>query len=264
MNIRLFIFDWDGTALGGHEPYDRFPPGFVCFLDGLQKRGIRWVTNTTWSLENQFKVIRESGVKSSPVFLAGSSGRILGAVTGNKLKIDPAYMRRICMLDRRFFTRFGPLMRRIAARLLREELADQVYFNPYGHHYMSFHFRNAGLARRGWKIAAPLLKPGIMYRAFRPGDSVSDDSLMPFYMNKGAVIDYLRRRLGLRPEEILVAGDGFNDLHMFDPRRAKWMVCPANAHPLVKNQVRKHGGLVSKLNYSHGVVEAATRILSAI
>jgi len=261
MNIRLFIFDFDGTALGGHEPYDRFPPEFVRFLDSLASRRIAWATNTTWLVETQSQVIKASGVKSTPAFLAGESARNLGAVARNKLKIDNAYKRHIGLLDRRFLEKFEPLMRRITARLIREGLADQIYFNPYGHHYISIYFRNTTLARQGWKITAPLLKPGIMYRAFRPGNNSKSDSLLPFYMNKGAVLEYMQKRLGIRPEETLVAGDGFNDLHMFDPRRAKWMVCPANAHPLVKSLARKHGGIVSKLRYSRGIIAAADELI---
>jgi len=45
--IKLFVFDLDGTALGGHVPYDQFPKPFADFLDDLARRGCRWATNTT-------------------------------------------------------------------------------------------------------------------------------------------------------------------------------------------------------------------------
>ena len=80
-NIRLFVFDLDGTAFGGHVPYNRFPSEFVRFLDGLAKRGIRWATNTTWAVETQYDVIKASGVKSIPVFLSGASGRMAARMT---------------------------------------------------------------------------------------------------------------------------------------------------------------------------------------
>jgi len=258
MSIRFFVFDWDGTALGGHEPYDRFPPAFVRFLDNLARRGIAWATNTTWPVETQYKVIKASGVKSAPVFLAGESARSLGTVVKNKLRIDAAYKRRLDSLDRRFLEKFEPLMRRITARLITGGLADRIFFNPYGHRYISLYFKNESLARKGWRLAKPLLRPGIMYRAFGTGKS---DSLLPFYMNKGTVLEYMQKRLGVLPEETLVAGDGFNDLHMFNPGMAKWMVCPANANPLLKARARKHGGLVSRRRYSRGIVEGVEKLL---
>jgi hydroxymethylpyrimidine pyrophosphatase-like HAD family hydrolase len=65
------------------------------------------------------------------------------------------------------------------------------------------------------------------------------------------------------PEETLVAGDGFNDRHMFDPGIAKWMVCPANAGSYIKALVRKHGGIVSRLRYSRGIVRGAEELIKS-
>jgi hydroxymethylpyrimidine pyrophosphatase-like HAD family hydrolase len=47
---KLLIFDFDGTALGGHKPYKQFPPEFAAFLDGLGSSGIQWATATTWGI----------------------------------------------------------------------------------------------------------------------------------------------------------------------------------------------------------------------
>lgn len=259
INIRLFVFDWDGTALGGHEPYDQFPIAFVRFLDGLAKRKIGWATNTTWSVESQYKVIKTSGVKSLPVFLAGATGRSLAYVTKRGLIPDRRYERRIKSLDRMFCRQFGRTIRRIAARLLRDGLADQLYFNPYGHNYVSFHFANKLKARTGWRLASPLLKTGHMYRMSGKGNN---DTILPAFMNKGTVIEYMQKRLGLRAEETMVAGDGWNDRHMFEASVAGWMVCPANAHPGIKALVRKHAGIVGRRRYSSGVIEAAEKLIN--
>lgn len=260
MSIRLFVFDWDGTALGGHEPYDRFPAEFVRFLDGLAERGIVWATNTAWGVDAQYKVITASNVKSRPAFLAGSSGRSIAYVTKNKLKPDAHYERRIQLLDRRFLQRVVPDMQRIAAYLLRNGLADQLYFNPYGHHYMTVNFANKSKAQRGWQLMKPLLKSGAVYRM---ADAEQSDTLLPAHMNKGAAVAYMQQRLGLKPEETLVAGDGWNDRHMFDVRVARWMVCPANAHAGIKALVRKHNGIISRKRYSWGIVEAAEKLLAS-
>ena len=259
MNSRLFIFDWDGTALGGHEPYDRFPIEFVRFLDGLAKRGIGWATNTTWAVETQYKTIKASGVKSLPVFLAGSSGRIAAHMTERGLIPDRLYERYIKSLDRMFDRRFGKTMRRIAAQLLRDGLVDQLEFNPYDHRYMSVRFVGQREARRGWRLINPLIKTGGMYRFSGKG---INDTVMPAFMNKGTVIEHMQKRLGLRAEETMVAGDGWNDRHMFEAGVAAWMVCPANAHPGIKALVRKNAGSVSRLKYSWGVIDAAEKLMN--
>jgi len=257
MSIKLFVFDWDGTALGGHDPYDRFPGDFARFLDKLAGRGIAWATNTTWGVEEQYKVIKASGVKSNPAFLAGATGRVLARVIKNKLKIDALYARRIRDLDARFFRRFEPDMRRIASRLIRDGLADHLAFNPSGHHYFWFNFADKSKARQGWQMASSLLKTGAMYRM---SENDMSDAILPAHMNKGLPLEYMQEKMGLRAEETMVAGDGWNDRHMFSPRLARWMVCPANAHPGIKAIVRKHAGVVAQRRYSWGIIAAAEKI----
>jgi len=257
MNIKLFVFDLDGTALGGHEPYDRFPPEFARFLDGLSGRGIAWATNTTWAVEAQDKVIKASGVKSYPAFLAGSTGRDLARVTERGLKTDRIYERRIKSSDLLFTRRFGTAMRRIAAQLLRNGLVDQLYFNPYGQPSLTVSFAGNREARIGWRLLSPLLKTGMMYRTSGKGNV---DSILPVYMNKGVVISHMQWRLGLCAAETMVAGDGWNDRHMFDPGVAGFMVCPSNAYPGIKALVREHKGAVGRLRFSWGVIEAVKRL----
>jgi len=257
--IRLFVFDWDGTALGGHEPYDRFPREFARFLDGLTDQGIGWATNTTWAVETQHKVIKASGVKSLPVFLAGSSGRIAAYMTKRGLMPNRAYARWIESLDLMFDRRVGKTMRRIAAQLLLGGLADQLEFNPYQHRYMDVHFPGKKESRKGWRLIRPLLKTGYMYRINGKG---INDCILPAHMNKGTVIAYMQKRLGLRAEETMVAGDGWNDRHMFKAGVAEWMVCPANAHPGIKALVRGNDGVIGRQKYSWGVIEAAEKLMN--
>jgi len=75
--LRLFIFDLDGTALGGYQPYVRIPDGFSAFLDDLDANGCRWAINTTWDPHGQWELVRQSAVKSRPLFYAGEFGRVL-------------------------------------------------------------------------------------------------------------------------------------------------------------------------------------------
>jgi len=257
MSIKLFVFDWDGTALGGHDPYDRFPKEFARFLDKLSGRGIAWATNTTWPVDSQYKIIKASGVKSNPAFLAGSTGLTIGRVVKNKLTTDAIYERKIRLLSRRFFQKREADLRRIASLLVQNGMAAQLAFNQSGHHYLWLIFADKAKARQGWRLADSLLKNGDMYRM---SETDTSDAILPAHMNKGAPLEYMQKVLGLRAEDTMVAGDGWNDRHMFSPRLARWMVCPSNAHPGIKALVREHGGIIAKHRYSWGIIAAAEKI----
>jgi hypothetical protein len=74
--------------------------------------------------------------------------------------------------------------------------------------------------------------------------------------SKGSALGELGRLLGLTRDEIFAAGDHFNDLPMLDGRYAKWVACPGNAVPAVRDAVTAAGGYLARGLCSHGVVEA--------
>jgi len=254
----LFVFDFDGTALGGHKPYEQFPRPFARFLDELDSKGIRWATNTTWSPDPEFSVASHSGVKSSPVFLTGQTGRLLATVKNGRVIHDEAYEKAIARREKRFKKKNWPLVRKIFQELLKDNLVDRLCFNFYNQNMVSFSCRKRDAAKV-WRILDPLLTSGEFY-AFPPGGA--SGTLFPKFMNKGEVMKVLLKRLRLGPENVIVAGDGINDLHMFDPRLARGMVCPANADPLIKERVRRFGGVVARKKYSWGVIEGVRKVLA--
>jgi hydroxymethylpyrimidine pyrophosphatase-like HAD family hydrolase len=73
--------------------------------------------------------------------------------------------------------------------------------------------------------------------------------------NKGTALAEIARRLQISPSEILAAGDHYNDLPMLTPTIARWLVAPANAIPLVQQQVLEAGGYVSKRPQGEGVAQ---------
>jgi hydroxymethylpyrimidine pyrophosphatase-like HAD family hydrolase len=74
--------------------------------------------------------------------------------------------------------------------------------------------------------------------------------------NKGTALAELTRRLGLRKEQVFVAGDHLNDLPMLSRKYAQWIAAPANAIEAVKASVEREGGYVSQLPHGWGVAEA--------
>ncbi len=262
MKIKLFVFDFDGTALGGYKPYAQLPAPFVHFLDGLQERGIRWATNTGWSLEPQAELLARSGLRSSPAMLIGQSGMSIGWLRAGRLVRDRRHDKHIAEVCREFKARVWPRARRIFMEVLNADLVERIAFDTSFSSFCLIDFAcRANREAEVWQLMRPLLDSGDYYimNPLRKADGI----LMPGHMNKGGILKQVRERLGVSAEETIIAGDETNDLHMFDPAVAKWMVCPANANPLIKSAVRRAGGIVARKKYSRGVIEGATRIIES-
>jgi HAD superfamily hydrolase (TIGR01484 family) len=74
--------------------------------------------------------------------------------------------------------------------------------------------------------------------------------------HKGSALEELCRLEGFPRDDVLAAGDHYNDLSMLDGKPAVMTACPANAIELVKEAVRASGGYVASLNWADGVAEA--------
>lgn len=253
--VKLIVFDFDGTALGGHTPYDQFPKSFADFLNNLD--GVSWSTNTTWSVQEQFKLIRRSGVTGNPAFLAGQTGRMLGYVHGGKFEIDEEYKASIGKLDMEFRTAHWELVREIGRKLLERDLVNKLNLCEYEQNIVSYEAKNDCMLT-AWETASPLIASGFFYAFSAAPAQIT--SLLPYYMNKGDVIKLMQKRMGISPEETLVAGDQTNDLHMFSSTVAKYMICPGNADVRIKKVVAENNGIISDKNYSWGIIDGISKI----
>lgn len=260
IHVKLFIFDLDGTALGGHEPYERFPDIFVKFLDSLDFYGIRWATNTTWAIEKQLELIRSSGVKSDPVLLTGATGRVAATIKGNQIVHLADYENHFTMLDQQFREKHGKLIREILAKALNSGQLHRLAFNEHEHNIISYTVSKEQ-ANKFRRSISPLLQNDIYY-IFDPFANSSSTMLLPAYMNKGTSVRIIQQESGITPANTLVAGDAPNDFHMFDSNLAQYMICPNNAHPELKKIVLFNNGIVASQNYSFGLIEAMSEHLN--
>ena len=78
--VNLFVFDLDGTSLGGGRPYARFSEEFCHFLDTISQNNCLWCINTTWDINGQWDLVLNSPLESRPIFLMGEFGRSLAKV----------------------------------------------------------------------------------------------------------------------------------------------------------------------------------------
>ena len=74
--------------------------------------------------------------------------------------------------------------------------------------------------------------------------------------HKGSALGELCRLEEIPTEDVLAAGDHFNDLAMLDGTYAKNTACPANAIEPVKELVRRTQGYVAEKCWADGVAEA--------
>ncbi len=82
--------------------------------------------------------------------------------------------------------------------------------------------------------------------------------------NKGTALAEICRRVGVRAEHVLAAGDHLNDLPMLSREFARWLVAPSNAVPQVKARVLEQEGYVSHQHCGHGVAKGLELLLRGV
>ncbi len=79
--------------------------------------------------------------------------------------------------------------------------------------------------------------------------------------HKGTALAEIARRLKIKPDEIIAAGDHMNDLPMLSQEFARWLVAPVNAIESVKEKVLRQNGYVSEKHCGHGVARGIAHVL---
>ena len=256
--FELFVFDLDGTALGGYDPYDRLPDPFSAFLDGLDAAGVRWCTNTTWAPELQAEMILRSAVRSRPAFLSGATGmmRARWDRATDRPVPDDAWAAAAEQTWREFTGAFLPDLAGWWASRFGSELPWRVPDCFVIQVRVAPERRDAIL-----RVLSPFLDGD--GRAYASADAgVESLLILPRMMCKGYALRAMQQALGVTPARTLVAGDGENDVSMFDRDLARFQVCPANACDAVRERVRANGGALGEASCSDGVREAVLRVLS--
>jgi len=249
--IRLLVVDFDGTALGGYEPYARFPDNFSAFLDRISSHGTLWATCTSWHPYIQDKVFRESKLKSRPVRLLGGTGLYCGVYSENRLYLDAEWDVEMISLKSDFGNNYAA------------KIKDFLKGSRQLEGFIEYEEHIFGIKSKGGKSLKKILgscelfkNTYILYSSDGTGGQI-----FPYYMSKGAAVNKIQKQLGILPENTIAAGDGTNDLSMMQKSVASYQIAPANADPQVKRVIRRNRGIVSSLLYSDGVVDAGRKIL---
>lgn len=244
--VQLFIFDLDGTALGGTVPYVRFPDPFSDFLDELDRNGCHWAINTTWDPHGQWELVGQSRVKSRPLFYMGEYGLRLA-------EHGPHDAVPIIEYNEINEERLREVRARCMDSLFKKAVAtlDIERVHHYGHTFSI-------------KVPPHRVDTVVDFVAARSPENPELEirckngslAVKPAFLNKGLPVQEAIRRTGISAEAILTAGDEPADIAMMSKECSARCVCPANAAEAVKEHIRLRDGRIGNQPFSAGVIEA--------
>lgn len=246
MALKLISTDFDGTIFSEFAD-PPIPPSLVRLLQMLQKRGVLWVINTGRDLGSLMETLARCQLPIQPDVLVLVEREIY--VHRESQYIPIASWNTACTRDHK------ALFEGVAGDIPRLTVDLQTR-HPQATFYEDA-FSPLCVLAQSQSEADAIEKELSGFAAGIPDlEVVRNDVYIRFChaaYNKGTALAEIARRLKIVPDEILAAGDHFNDLPMLDPIRAKCLVAPANAIPDVQEQVRAAGGYLSARPGGEGV-----------
>ncbi|MBN1672135.1 MAG: HAD hydrolase family protein [Kiritimatiellae bacterium] len=249
----LFVTDLDLTALGGEfKPYGRFPDPFSEFLDALAERGCRWMINSAWPIDGQWRLVLDSAVRSRPSHLAAEFGLRLAAVTEDgPQKVQPYTSEMEARVAEIARTHLFPLMKDLCARFYPVRIM-------YREQWLSFFPSNPDKDALREYVEKAYPAGGQLNIFFsKAGDQLS---AYPAVMEKGRALAETLRLLGLSADQVVVAGDAIGDLSMMTPELATHVICPQNSSSKVIPVVQARNGIVGAGECALGVIDAFKKL----
>jgi hypothetical protein len=250
---RLIATDFDGTIFAEFEN-PPVPEAFQAAVAALQARGAQWVINTGRDLSSLMEALGRAGVRVQPDFLVLVE-RELYAHDGVQYVPVEDWNQRCAADHAELFARVQPDVPRLTA-WVNERFNAAVYADAWSP-FCLIAYRPAD--------ADAICRHLEAYCRQVPGLTVVRNDVYARFSHeaysKGTALAELTRRRGLTATQVFAAGDHLNDLPMLRREVARWLVCPANAIPEVREQVRRQGGEVSPLPHGHALADTLSRWL---
>lgn len=250
MAEKLFLFDLDGTALGGYEPYALFPQHFCEFLDRIHNEGWDWGINSAWDMPGQWDLAGKSPVKSRPSVLIVSFGRgIYDCRSGEPVAVEP-YCRE---MEKRLEIYEQEILIPALQPVLDEGKHRDVIRRR---HNYSVEYGPEGIDTATYIHKSPAWQSMIKSGNFEVMPLPGAVRVRSTFCTKAAPMHLLEPVFGYKPEHVVTAGDGTPDIHLVSSPYAKYAVTPANGDQMLKDYVSIHGGAIGKQDYAAGITEA--------
>ena len=249
----MFVTDADGTLMGHRREFEQYRAFRDRIAELRTTYGVIWVVCTGRSLggyKHIFRPMRIFGI--SPDFVIVNHAYIFEC---KKWGFLPHWIwnLRILWLDWRdelIVRRALPKIRK--AVLARNPFARVLVSNR---NRLSFRFDDESAAEFGANVLRSEVRPYKYLQVFQSPVEISV-RVIPF--TKGLAVTELARHLKIANRQILVVGDGHNDISMMEIEPPCYTACPANAAPEVVETVhRTHGHIASERNLD-GVMEVLT------
>lgn len=246
----MFVTDADGTLMGRHPEFDQYR-AFQARINELRASyGMLWVVCTGRSLSGYKQIFRSMRIFGiSPDYVIVNHAYIFECKSWGYLPhwIWNLRIRWLQWKDEYTLRRALPRIRK--AVLLRNPFARVRVANPQR---LCFQFDDEGAAAFGAEVLQAEVRPYKYLQMFKADGEVSV-RVIPF--TKGLAVTELARHLGIPNSQILVVGDGHNDISMMELDPPCRTACPANAAPEVVATVhRTHGHIAAERNLN-GVLE---------
>lgn len=262
--VRMFVTDADGTLMGHRPEFDQYRD-FRNKINELRNAyGAVWVVCTGRRLRGYRQIFRPMntfGIK--PDFVIASHAYIYECKPWGFL---PHWIWNLRVLWLQWREQWA--LRRAIPRLRRAVLSH----NPFARlvycssEQLTFQFDDDSAAN----YSAGILREGIRgHRYLQMFEVPGEIEVRAIPFTKGLAVGELARHLGVSNGQILVVGDGLNDISMIGMTPPCLTACPGNAVAEVIEAVHKTGGHIAAGHSLGGVLEALTayesgRISSAL
>lgn len=254
--IRLLSTDFDGTL---HAEFENppVPHELQQLIASLQAQGMTWVINTGRDLSSLMETLGRSELTIWPDYVVTVEREI-------HVREDSEYRPLLewnlgCeRAHRELFARVRPEVPRLSG-WIKARYAATIYEDPYSPFCLI-----AGNNSEADVIHAYLLE---YCQTVSDLTVVRNDVYARFShasYNKGSALSEIARLLGTKADSIVAAGDHLNDLPMLSTTHARWLICPGNAVPIVKETVRNQQGVVCERLHGQGVYEGLQRVLGGL
>lgn len=250
--LRLISTDFDGTI---HEDFADapIPHELEMRLASMQAAGATWVINTGREMASLMETLGRAKVQVRPDYLILVEREIFRNDRGHYVPVEPWNTR--CNEDHaRLFAEMAMDLPDLLEGLQSRHDAT-FYDDPWS--------PLCAIARSYAQMDAIERELEGFAKGFGSVAVVRNDVYVRFShtgYSKGTALAELQRLLGISPAETLAAGDHLNDLPMLKAQHARHLVAPANAVPVVKQQVLAEGGWVMEQRCGHAVAAALERL----
>lgn len=254
--IKLIATDFDGTL---HTDVENppVPRELEMLIGALQERGVAWVINTGRDLTSLMETLTKAGLSIRPDYVVVVEREIYQLQQSEYVSVRD-WNDRCSQLHAEVFEKVRPHLPEIT-RWVRDRYSKAtVYEDPYSpfclvaektrdaeeiHDYLEVFCREVG----DLVVMRNDIYARFSHKAY----------------HKGTALAEIARRLNIKPDEIVAAGDHLNDLPMLSTEFARWLVAPVNAIDQVKEAVRRQNGYVSEKHCGYGVAHGISEILKS-